>query len=85
MIARTNIPSTELSLRLLKLGYPDPVATSAELGLSLPDGCMTWKADGRFCCGYPDTEYQSSPDSEADARALMLIHLIETNQLTFGA
>lgn len=78
-------PSQELRNRLIELGIPRNKHDIVSLGEMLPHGTSTGKTEQGlpWCCYevYPNTK-GIGETTEADARAKMLIYLIENNLLT---
>lgn len=76
-------PSLQHRLTLRKLGIPEWAIRLDLLGIMLPDNTTTVRVNGKWFCRTERTI--STPmdcDSEADAKACKLIHLIETGQMT---
>lgn len=75
-------PSEVLRNKLCELGIPRYRHNLAELGILLPvmttSYCGTKKPGGKWCCEY-DERTKEYADTEADARAKMLIHLLENS------
>lgn len=78
-------PSEALRSRLIELGIPRAKHDIVQLGEMLKRGGACSFYNGEWCCTYESTDgrvHKESADNEADARAKMLIYLVENNLIT---